>query len=421
MTQIENIEKYRGLHRVTFFTKTADWLEAGTFDNEGGMKTGRYKSGVIFDPKTDLFDDTIYHGKPILHIFFEHPFELFGFTVRALGCHNHEKIFVSTNPDIPITDLYRQTENGDIFIFGTPKKAYGEMVEAEDNSEIKLFEVEPHVNKEEIAKMMQKIDELSLYKRKLVEAEVRAHKASLEAFLQLTRAAGSEATNIMFAKVINSLIKKVETFQEKIISVKVESNNKLQAGIDRLESELDLNVPWDTVKEDKINTWATDVNRDLNFMTALRNQNPEPSDEVREYAFSIAVQICGMQFLRQRLQLDDASLQAQSQQINTLSGLTTNFLQKHALNKENPQQTAESMNRLINMIRNSYERNGRDMGRAMTEVRGMVNNDSIDLDNIFYQNPEDGTGGEQQMIDNAIPKVVKLKPQQQLMRQQQQQ
>lgn len=364
MSKISNESIYTGYNKVSFFTRDAEPVDAGIFDMEFGIDRNKYVSGVIFHPETDLFDDSVYDAKMYLKVIFKHhDLSLIG--IKSGPGHLHERIFVSTNPAIPITDIYRQSTNGNIVIFGTPLKAKGVTIN-DDIGQVKLWEVEPFLSKDDIEKLINNMSAVALFKKETVDAKVKAHTASTEAFLQLSRAVSAESSNVMFGTVIKVLLSRLEQYQQKLIDMKIDTNAKLQAGIERIEGELDLDVPWNDVKDYDSKATIENIRSDINALTALKNLNSNPSDEVKEYAFNLAVELCGVVFMRQRLGSYDPN--SQSKHINTLSGLTTDYIKNQMQSSTSSRDIESSLLNLINRVTNKYQGNGQDMQRAVQDT-----------------------------------------------------
>ncbi len=367
MSQINNEHIYTGLKRVLLFTKQAEMIDAGIFDIDYLKDRSKYRPG-IFDPELDLFDDSIYNGRDYLKVIFDHHWmERIGLKIGP--SHPHERIFISTNPDISIHDITRETTTGNILIFGNPLKPKGK-TKNDQFGQVKLWEIEPFLDKSDIEKLVNTFDAVSIFKKELVSAKIQAHKSNIEAFLQLSRAVSSESSNIMLATVVKVLLERLEIVTQRLIDIKISTNTLLQNSIDKVEVNLDLNLPWNDVQKNDIETLVENTRSDINFLTALRNQNPDPSDEVKEYAWSIVLEICGVDFIKRRVGENPEP----SKHLSTLSGVTTNYI-KNNLNNNNQQDNEESMLRLINMIRNEYERDpDHNMQRVITKANDMITN-----------------------------------------------
>lgn len=369
MSQIHNENIYTGLKKVLLFTKQAEMIDAGVFDIDYLKDRSKYRPG-LFDSELDLFDDSIYNGRDYLKVIFDHHFlEVVG--LKMGPSHPHERIFVSTEPNISIHDITRETTTGNILIFGNPKRAKG-ITKNDQFGQIKLWEIEPFLDKSDIEKLINTFDAVTIFKKELVSAKIQAHKSNIESFLQLSRAVSSESSNIMLATVVKVLLERLEIVTQRLIDIKISTNNMLQNSIDKVEVNLDLNLPWNDVQENDVKTLVENTRSDINFLTALRNQNPDPSNEVKEYAWSIVLEICGVEFIKQRIGSNPE--QIPSKHINTLSGLTANYV-KNNLNNSTQPDYEESMLRLINMIRNEYEKDPEhNMERVITKTNDMITN-----------------------------------------------
>jgi len=370
MSEIINSSLYTGLNRIYFFTKETNFINGGVFDLEGRINLDSYKSGM-FIPEQDLFDDSVYEGHECINVTFKHYTMTFlGLRILGLG-HMHEKVFVSTDPNIPISQIFYQTPNNDLIIFGKPRKVKGEKIPLEDGGELKLYEIDPYITKDEIKLLINDINAVTIFKRNTVDATVRAHQASVEAFLQLSRATAAESSNIVFGTIINTLLKKFEIATQKLIEMKISSNVRLQDGIERAESELDLDVPWNSVRADETERMLEDVKSDLNFLTALKNNNPEPSEQVKAYAYSLAIEICGIKYIQDRLSMGTDA----PKHINTLGGLATNYLSNQVKAQSSPQDMQQSVERLISFLQTKYNQNGGNMQQAITELNDIYGNE----------------------------------------------
>lgn len=379
MSQITHEYIYTGLKKVLLFTKQAEMIDAGIFDIDYLKDRSKYVPG-LFDPELDLFDDSIYNGRDYLKVIFDHHWlECIG--LKMGPSHPHERIFISTEPNISIHDITRETTTGNIVIFGNPLKPKGQ-TKNDNFGQLKLWEIEPFLDKADIEKLVNTFDAVSIFKKETVSAKVQAHKSNIEAFLQLSRAVSAESSNIMLATVVKVLLERLEIVTHKLIDIKISTNTLLQNSIDKVEVNLDLNLPWSDVQENDIKTLVENTRSDINFLTALKNQNPDPSDEVKEYAWSIVLEVCGMEFIKHKT----GENQEPSKHINTLSGLTTNYV-KNQVNDGNKQDYEEAMLRLINNIRNEYERDpDHNMQRVISKTNDMITNKE------FYSAPKPQIG-----------------------------
>ncbi len=369
MSQIHHEDIYTGLKKVLLFTKQAEMIDAGIFDIDYMKDRSKYKPG-LFDPELDLFDDSIYNGRDYLKVIFDHHWlECIGLKIGP--SHPHERIFISTDPNTSIHDITRETTTGNIMIFGNPIKPKGK-TKNDQFGQVKLWEIEPFLNKSDIEKLVNTFDAVSIFKKETVLAKVQAHKSNIEAFLQLSRAVSSESSNITLATIVKVLLERLEIVTQRLIDIKISTNTLLQNSIDKVEVNLDLNLPWNDVKENDIQNLVENTRSDINFLTALRNQNPDPSNEVREYAWNIVLEICGIEFIKRKT--GENLEQSSPKHINTLSGLTTNYI-KNNIDGSNQENHEEAMMRLINMIRSEYERDpNHDMQRVISKTNDMITN-----------------------------------------------
>ncbi len=365
MSKISNENLYLGYNKVYFFTNNAEPIDACTFDMEYGIDRNKYVSGKIFNPETDLFDDSQYNTYMYLKVCFKHH-DLAPIGIKAGPGHIHERIFVSTNPLIPVTDVYRQSTNGNILIFGTPIKTKPVTLN-DDIGQVKLYEFDPFLSKDDIEKLINNMNAVALFKKETVEAKIKSHNSSTEAFLQLSRAVSAESSNVLLGTVVKVLLNRMETYQSKLINMKIDTTNKLVSGMEEIDKNLDIEVPWNDVKDYDAKVTIENIRSDINALTALKNLNPNPSDETKEYAFNLAVEVCGLQFMRQHLGSYNEQ-NTQTKHISTLSGLTTEHI-TNQMNAHIPSKEIEdSIINLVNKVAGRYQTNGNDMTQAVQEV-----------------------------------------------------
>lgn len=397
MSNINNTAVYRGINRIFFIQPDLTIVEGGIFDIQYGVEVTDYIPGV-FDPSIDLFDDHIYEGKKCISVKFKHySFSFLG--VRQFGPgHLHEKVIVSTNPDIPIDTTFWQTSKGDVYVLGTPIKAAknGEYI-SDDAGEVKLWEVKPYLSRNELSDVLNNINAVSVFKEKMVVADVRAHQCAIEAMVQLSRATAAESSNISLSTILNSLLKKFEIARDKVINMKISTNYTLIQGAEKIESELDIDVPWDEVHKDDMKRTIDDINANVNFLQALKNMNPDPSDSVKEYCFNICFEVCGAEFLRRKLSMQNES-DMQNKQMNTLAGLTTNYLTQQQKGNTSQDGILNSMNQLIDIVRGKYEANGRNIQQAVQDSNNELNG------NRQFNGPvNDMINNKKPVLSNAYP------------------
>lgn len=379
MSSISNEEVYTGLNRIYFFTKNpTDIINGGVFDLSSGISLDKYVSGELFEPEIDLFEDNEYNGRECLTLFFKH--YLFSFLGFKFGPgHIHEKILISSEPNIPISEMRYQTSRGDIWIFGTPKSLEGRCI-SDRHGEIKLIEVEPFLNKDEVTEVVNNINAVTVFKKEMVEAKIQAHQYSTEAWLQLSRAVSSEASNITLGTIISSLLKRLDMMTHKLIEMRISTNAQLQSGLEKVEENLDLNVGWTGVSEDENTRMVEGIRSNLNYLTAIKNQiTNEPSDQVREYAFNLAVEVCGVEYLKNRLNSDNP--QSSPKTSNTLSGLTTNYIKNQIKANATPQEINSANDTMINLLRKYYDAAGGDIKKAISQFNEALSGNGDSMEN----------------------------------------
>jgi len=375
MSRIANDSLYTGYNKVYFLSKEAEPIDAGVFDMNYGIDRNKYVSGKIFHPELDLFDDSVYNGRMYLKVCFKHhDLSLIG--IKAGPGHLHERIFVSTDPLIPVTDVYRQSSNGNILIYGTPIKTKPITLN-DDIGQVKLFEFEPFLNKDEMERLINNMNAVFQFKKETVDAKVRAHNSSTEAFLQLSRAVSAESSNVLLGTVVKVLLSRMETYQSKLINMKIDTTNRLTAGMEEIDKNLDIEVPWNDVKDYDSRATIENIRSDINALTAMKNLNSNPSDETKEYAFNLAIEVCGIKFMRQRLGSYHEE-ESQTKHISTLSGLTTEHI-RNQMNAQVPAQEIENtIINLVNKVASRFQNNGNDMTQAVQDVHKELMNRTSD-------------------------------------------
>jgi hypothetical protein len=362
MTTINN-DIYSGINKVYFLTAEAEPVDAGVFDMDYGVDKNKYSSGQ-FDPSVDFFDDTIYEGRPFLKVCFMHH-DLSSIGLKIGPGHIHERYFISTEPNIPITDIFRQTSYGNILIYGTPKSMNPPTLN-DNQGQIKLWEVEPYLCKEDIELLINNINAVSIFKKELVDAKVKAHNSTTEAVLQMARAVSAESSNVAFATVIKVILARLQQYQGKLIDMNVEVTQRLQKGMETMEGQLDLGIPWNDVKAYDVKNTIEDIGSTINSMTALKNLNPNPSDNVKEYALNMAIEICGIPFIKEHL--GSYNENTQPKHISTFSGLSTEYMKNQLAANIPPQEIEAQMTKFVENLMSKFNINGNDMKKAVEET-----------------------------------------------------
>ncbi len=301
MTYIEGTWSFDGLPHIYLITPQFRVKSLGYYDPDYGTDTDfTYKSGRFVDELGEMYhNDTKYKDKHCLVTSFIHP-PLGNYPgLRKLGrAHYHVKFFVSTSA-IRINEVIeKDPETGDMFIYASLFHVPPVTIVLEDGSQETLYEVTPHGNRSELENLMKDLNFFTKVKEKYRDAESKMHEMESQNFILTTRNIAAESTVLQLQDNVNTLLKNYQIAQEKVINLQLAVKERLRAGIEGVEGEYNLGIPWDNITLEDTERTTAMLQADIRSISAMMKMSGGLSETQKQTLCLQVANVVGFDYLQ---------------------------------------------------------------------------------------------------------------------------
>lgn len=354
MSYIEQPESYRSLGRVFLITKDFDVKYIGVYDPLWEIVSSSYVSGRLVDSNGNKYDDSDYHGKNSTIMRFDHYFLGNTNIGRRIGNpHEHTKELVSTN-HIELDEVRVIEKNRDVFY-------YADLVKEPfvvNGGEYTLYELEPHLNPEELATVTTDVNTVAKMKNKLSIALENERRTTAELFLANASVNAANA----HVKTLNSYVRQFKTqldaISEEAIKVGfIESELALKMTRD-IEKKFNLEMDWrQTMKNAMIGDVGSKAQNVSKFFANFDEYKNDKSltNEMKDYMVEVVLDICGVDFVRMKVNEYE---QKGGLTNNTLTGNNLQIMKAKEEGIIGDERATEAINSVIQVAQSEYGKTG---------------------------------------------------------------